>query len=41
MRIVGGKGLPELRDVVFVTGGFAPGQRKALLDRMQSNGKEH
>jgi hypothetical protein len=40
MRIVG-KGLPELQAAVFDPGRIAPGQRKALLDRMQSNGKEH
>jgi hypothetical protein len=39
-RIVG-KGLPGLRATVFDPGWLAPGQRKALLDRAQSNGKEH
>ena len=37
MRIVG-KGPPGLRATVFDLGWLAPGQRKALLDRAQSNG---
>jgi len=38
MRIVG-KSPPGLRATVFDLGLLAPGQRKALLDRAQSNGK--